>query len=250
MIAPPSPYAIVSRAQTAWEARTVPPFLSFEIPCADTFLAPHCQPGTAVAFVVRMSDGRTYAQTVATPPVRLMCGGFIYGPASTPLAFFRRIDANNVPGPLASPPPENFAADPFGPRAIASVVVTDRAYTVTLAGTERLDGATVYHLQLQPNYEPEQHPLRDLWVDAASFEVLQLGYARHAQSGAPQGTVAYRFAQVGPGRIWAIVSIDATLPVTAAAPAAHLHSDLANVTFPAQEPPWIFDPGCGSGSAP
>ena len=87
----------------------------------------------------------------------------------------------------------------------------DRAYTVTLSGIENLDGASVYHLHLEPNHTPEALPLRELWVDTSTFQVLQLTYARQAESGAPNGTVQYRFAQVGPERIWAIVYIDATL---------------------------------------
>lgn len=240
-----SPYDIVTRAQGAWEARVVPAYVSFEIPCADTFLDAQCEKGATVNFVVRMDDGRTYAQTVEPPKQSLLCGGFIYGPAATPFGFFRRIDANNVPSSLATPPPpENFAADPFGPKSIASVTVTDRAYTVTRAGIENLDGAPAYHMHLVPNYLPDDHPLRDLWIDTSTFEVRQLTYARKAQSGAPSGTVQYRFAQVGPERIWAIVYIDATLPVKGSAKAANPHSDLANITFPKDEPAWRFVTGC------
>jgi hypothetical protein len=245
-----SPYDIVGRAQTAWEARALPAYVSFEIPCSDTFLDAQCAPKVIVNFVVRMSDGRTYAESIDLPKRQLMCGGFIYGPASTPFGFFRRIDANNVPATLVTPPPpENFAPDPFGPKSIASVTVMDRAYTVTLIGIESLDGASVYHVHLEPNYVPDAHPLRELWIDRSTFEVLQLTYARHAQSGAASGTVQYRFAQVGPDRIWAIVYIDATLPVRGSAKVANPHSDLANITFPKEEPGWRFRPGCVSGTS-
>jgi hypothetical protein len=243
--APLSPYDIVTRAQAAWEARIVPPYVAFDIPCADTFLDAQCAPNAIVNFVVRMSDGRTYAESTEPPSRQLMCGGFIYGPASTPFGFFRRIDANNVPATLVTPPPpENFADDPFGPKSIASVSVTDRAYTATLAGIESLEGASVYHVHLEPNYAPESHPLRDLWIDASTFEVLQLTYARRAESGTAEGSVEYRFARVGPQRTWAIVYIDATLPVKGSAKAANPHSDLSHVTFPADEPGWRFQPGC------
>jgi hypothetical protein len=242
-----SPYDIVARSQSAWEARAVPPFLSFEIPCEATFLSAQCQPKAIVNFIVRMSDGRTYAQTAEEPKVRMMCGGFIYGPASTPLAFFRRIRANNVPSAMSTPAPatpENFAADPFGPRAIASVVVTDRAYTITLAGIEGLDGRSVYHMRLVPNYVPDDHPLRDLWIDTATFEVIRLNYARHAEDGAANGTVQYRFAQIGPDRIWAITYIDAMLPLKGTARVVNPHSELANIEFPRDQPAWAFEGRC------
>jgi hypothetical protein len=241
-----SPYDIAARAQATWEARAVPPYVSFEIPCDDTFLSAQCPAGAVVTFVVRMRDGRTYAQTAGAATQQLMCGGFIYGPALTPFGFFRRIGADNAPASLATaaPLPENLAEDPFGPRSIASVTVKDSAYAVTLAGLEELDGASVYHLHLVPNYDPAHHPLRELWVDARTFEVLALTYARKAESGAAEGSVHYRFAQVGDARVWTIVYIDATLPVKGS-PAANPHSALSNITFPPSWPAWSFAPGCG-----
>jgi len=244
----PSPYEIVSRAQAAWEARAVSPYLSFEIPCADTFLAANCAPGAIVKFTVRMSDGRTYASTAKEPALEMMCGGFIYGPASTPLGFFRSISSDNVPAAFATPvpqTPENFAEDPFGPKLIASVVVANRAYTVTLAGIESLDGASVYHLLLEPNYDREHHPLRELWVDTSTFEVRQLAYARHAESGSSEGSVRYRFAQVGPKHTWAIVYIEAELPLKGSATTVRPASALSNIEFSQDFPAWPFEPGCG-----
>jgi hypothetical protein len=242
-----SPYDIVARAQTTWEARVVPRYVSFEIPCEDTFLSAQCTAREIVNFVVRMHDGRTYAQTAELPTRQLMCGGFIYGPALTPFGFFRRIGADNAPASLSTPAtlPENLAEDPFGPRSIASVSVKDSAYAVTLAGVEDLDGASVYHLHLVPNYVPAQHPLRDLWVDARTFDVLALTYARKAESGAAEGSVHYRFAQVGDERIWTIVYIEATLPVKGSQSTANPHSALSKIGFPESWPAWSFVPGCG-----
>jgi hypothetical protein len=241
----PSPDEIVSRAQTAWEARAVPRYLSFELPCADTFLTAECEPGDTSRFTVRMSDGRTYARTAREPGLELMCGGFITGPATTPLGFFRSIDANNVAAAIAPPPPpQNFAADPFGPRPIASVVAVNRAYTVTLVGVESLDGEAVYHLRLVPNYDPQHHPLRELWVDTATFEVIQLTYARRVEGATEDGSVQYRFAQVDPQRIWTIVRIEAEQPVKNKIETAR--ADLENITFPDAEPDRDFVPPCSS----
>jgi hypothetical protein len=246
--APPLwPYDIAARAQNTWEARVVPRYVSFEIPCEDTFLSAQCTAHAIVQFVVRMRDGRTYAQSAELPTRQLMCGGFIYGPALTPFGFFRRIGADNAPASLSTPAPlpENLAEDPFGPRAIASVTVKDSAYTVTLTGTEDLDGTPVYHLHLVPNYDPPHHPLRELWVDTRTFEVLALTYARNAESGAAEGSVHYRFAQVGNDRIWTIVYIDAILPVRGSQSVANPHSALSKIAFPETWPAWSFVPGCG-----
>jgi hypothetical protein len=241
---PLTPDDIATRAQQAWEARAEPPYLEFEIPCAQTFLQQQCEANAMATFIVRTSDGRTFART--TGNVRaMMYGGFITGPASTPLGFFRRIDKDGDASPLATPaPPPNFAPDPFGLRPIASVVSSDHAYTISLDGIETLDGTSVYHLLLRPNYDPLGHPLRELWVDAKTFQVLQLVYARGVDDAGPDGTVLYRFAQVGPKGYWAIVHIEAILPVKRGAPPVHLASDLTGIAFPeaGDLPPRIFEP--------
>jgi hypothetical protein len=240
---------IFSRAQRAWEARLVPAYVSFDLPCDQTFLASHCPPKATAHFVVRMSDGRTYARTIpdAEPSGRilgytLMQGGYIVGPASTPFGFYRRISADNVPSSIATPAPlpPNFAPDPLAPKLIAAVTVADRSYDVELASEERVGAHWCYHLKLRPLFAPEQHPLRDLWVDTASFEVIELAYARRASSDSAEGLVYYRFEPVGDNRLWTIVHIEAELPVAGKRP-ARPSSDLSTIAFPTDAPDWYFD---------
>ena len=210
-----SPYDVVTRAQAAWEARVVPAYVSFEIPCADTFLDAQCAPKAIVNFVVRMSDGRTYAESIDLPKRQLMCGGFIYGPASTPFGFFRRIDANNVPSTLSTPPPpENFAADPVRAQADR---IGDRDGS-RVHGHAIRDRESRRRIRLPP-------PSRTELYAQKRFRCASYGSTRprskccssptrvKRRAAQPNGTVQYRFAQVGPERIWAIVYIDATLPV-------------------------------------
>jgi len=245
----PSADVIFDRAQAAWEARVVPRYLSFDIPCDLTFLAHLCPQGATANFVVRMSDGRTYASMVRDAgPARhavgstLLRGGYIVGPATTPFGFYRRISSDNVPSSLATPsPPPNFAADPLAPPTIAAVRVADRAYTVALAGTARVGPHECYHLTLRPNFDPDHHPLRDLWVDAQSYEIVELAYARRVQGSTAGGIVHYRFEPIGPQHVWTVVHIDAVVPLSGKSGPASVSSDLYDIGFPNEEPPWKFD---------
>ncbi|MBD5635548.1 MAG: hypothetical protein IAI49_13815 [Candidatus Eremiobacteraeota bacterium] len=74
------------------------------------------------------------------------------------------------PSPSASPAP---AADaPL--RELAHVEAVSRDYAIAVAGTERIRGADAYHLTLTPLRLPNVNRLRDLWIDATTFETAQL----------------------------------------------------------------------------
>lgn len=57
---------------------------------------------------------------------------------------------------------------------IATVNAFDRAYDVTLVGTETVGGFYAYHLRLQPYHDPAKYRLRELWIDVYSYLVLEL----------------------------------------------------------------------------
>lgn len=220
----------------------VPPYESFQVACDSTFLAPHCAAGDRVAFTVRMSDGRTYAQTLpaADAPAKvLLHGGYITGPVDTPLGFYRALPNSGSP---LTPPPPNLAPDPL--QTIATVTANAHVYDVRLAGEERVDGRTCYHLVLQPLIAPDRYPLRELWVDASSFEVVQLTYERPYGAEHTRASVRYHFAPVGLNRVWTIVSIeaDATVHQLLSTRVERVADDLSDITFPSSPPDWYFEP--------
>ncbi len=59
-------------------------------------------------------------------------------------------------------------------KSIASVTSRARAYTIRLFGIEPVAGRDCYHLSLQPNGDPKQRRLREVWVDTQTFETHQL----------------------------------------------------------------------------
>jgi hypothetical protein len=221
---------IFLRAQAAWSARAAPRFESFVLPCAATFLEPRCPTGADVEFVLRLSDGRTYARTVprlGESPLVLLRGGYITGPDGAPLGFYRRWP---VPAQAAAPP--DLADDPL--QTIATVTAVDVAYRVTLAGEAILDGVDTIHLALVPLRDPIAYPLRDLWVDRASYEIVRLGYAFPFKRSV--ALVTYDFAPVGHPPVWSIVHIAASARGEAVA------EDLREIAFPADEPQSYFEP--------
>jgi hypothetical protein len=220
------------QAQAAWTARPTPRFESFVLPCAATFLEPRCPSGGDVEFIVRLSDGRTYAQTVATggaAPVTLMRGGYITGPAGAPLGFYRRFPEPDTP---EAPPPPDLAADPL--RTIATVTAIDVAYRITFAGNETTDGVDAAHLVLVPLRDPAAYPLRDLWIARDGYEIVRLTYALPYQHSV--ALVTYDFAPIGKPPLWTIARI------TASAGHETITEELREIAFPSDEPRSYFEP--------
>lgn len=184
-------------------------------------------------FIVRMSDGRSFAQTLdagGRPGTVLLRGGTMVGPAGAPFGFYRRTP---LPGsslaPPATPPP---SADPV--KTIATVTAVDRAYDLIAEGTVEVDGYACYRLELRPLRDPAVYPLRELLVDRTSYQIIGLTYAQPFN--ATFAIVHYRFAPVGTPPVWSIVHIDAE------AAAQRVSQDLHDITFPAQEPAGDFQP--------
>ncbi len=220
------------QAQAAWSARVTPPFELFVLPCAATFLESRCPPGADVEFIVRHSDGRTYAQTVATAgttPVTLVRGGYITGPDGAPLGFYRRLPGSVTP--KIGPPPD-LADDPL--RTIATVTAIDVAYRIRLAGDEKIEGVDSAHLVLEPVRDPAAYPLRDLWVARKGYEVMRLTYALPFKRST--ALVTYDFAPVGTPPQWSIVRIAAVSGGEA------ISEDLREISFPPHEPQSYFAP--------
>jgi hypothetical protein len=236
----PDPAAIFTRAQAAWNARVVPPYESFTLPCEQTFLAKSCTAGTIVQFIVRLRDGRTFAQTLTPdgrPGIVLLRGGYAFGPAGAPLGFYRRAPA---PGAIEPSTPPNLAVDPI--QTIAVVRAVDRAYDISYVETTTIGTRTVYHLRLRPLRDPQQYPLRELWIDTTTYDVVRLSYVWPYND--TTATITYDFAPAGPQSIWSIVHIDAqaTSHGLFATHTEHVSEDLQQIEFPPTVPDEDFEP--------
>lgn len=180
-------------------------------------------------FTLRLADGRGFVETVksdGSPGRVLMHGGYVVGPANAPFGFYRRLPTT----PLAATPPPNLLADPL--QTIATVQAVDRAYAITLAGPETIDGRVTDHLRLRALRDPDIYPLRDLWVDHASSQVVRLVYEQSFEGKRAQ--IRYDLAPLGTPPIWVIVSIYAS------AGREHISQVLHDITFPPSAPATDF----------
>jgi len=69
------------------------------------------------------------------------------------------------------------APDPPGTpqiQVIGRIETVARDYRATLADTQTEDGVRVEHLTLVPTHDPDRLRLRDIWLNAATFEPLRL----------------------------------------------------------------------------
>lgn len=100
-------------------------------------------------------------------------------------------DPNPRATPSATPTPD------AGLQEIATVYAHNRDYTITLLGTETIDGHPCYHLGLTPTRDPGQFRIRQAWIDEQTFATWQLQDALNFTSG-PGTSVAWtiHFAQV------------------------------------------------------
>ncbi|MGB6985460.1 MAG: hypothetical protein WBD74_05705 [Candidatus Aquilonibacter sp.] len=236
----PDPVAIFTRAQAAWNARAAPPYESFTLPCDETFLAQSCSAGTVVQFIVRLRDGRTFAQTLdadGRPATVLLRGGYAVGPAGAPFGFYRRAPAEGA-APVPTPP--NFAEDPI--QTIAVVKAVDRAYDISYIETTTIGERACYHLRLRPLRDPQRYALRELWIDTTTYDVVRLAYVWPYND--VFANITYDFAPAGPQRIWSIVHIDAqaTSRGVFTSHTEHVSEDLHNIDFPPSVPDADFEP--------
>jgi hypothetical protein len=59
-------------------------------------------------------------------------------------------------------------------RTITTVTAIGRVYRVSLIGTETVDGLYAYHLHLEPTIRPGRYRVRELWIDAYTYQIVQL----------------------------------------------------------------------------
>jgi hypothetical protein len=74
----------------------------------------------------------------------------------------------------ATAPDSAASPDGDGLREIAAVEAVSRDYSIALAGVESVRDVDAFHLTLTPVRAPAVNRLRDLWVDAETYDTLRL----------------------------------------------------------------------------
>ncbi len=132
--------------------------------------------------------------------------------------------------------------DLAAPATIAHVTAREAPpYAIDLVGTQDVGQRKAYHLRLRPLFDPATHNLRDLWIEANTFEVLVAHFvSRYSpRPGAIDSAsdVTEYFTQVGQYRIAShIIFTYQTRHVS------QLNDvTISQVAFPASLPDWLFD---------
>lgn len=211
--APPStdPYEIFAQARRYWESQRYPGQLQYTVvvrvreggqdrvqhfhsgydaytgsivfdPVSDEELAhPHDPKGINIGiFFWRIGKQEPPVDFLGAPDLSPNYG---FGIGTTPLTPVPRPltsaeivqqvrDQFNDPDPHASPAPSPEPTPEL--HEIATVYARNRAYDVSLVGTDDIDGSPAYHLALHPLREPHRYRLRDLWVDTATYAPRKL----------------------------------------------------------------------------
>lgn len=222
----PTPAQIFQRAEQSWEARKLPPYIEFEVEITNRDANGTVTTGREHVVL------RTFDHWCATREIdsdsaapKTSAGTHCVGPAYSPLGFN-----------ISSEYPDSREIDPF--QGSVPVIASVRAahYTVRLSGEERVGGLTAYHLILTPIAEPQAYPLRAVWVDTRTSDVLKLTYAEQTRGW--NVAIDYSFQPFPPSQTWWVSQIDAhwTPPPKSKELPFQTTLLLTGVTFPASVP--------------
>jgi hypothetical protein len=155
-------------------------------------------------------------------------------------------DPNPRATPVATPTPNSL-------EEIATVYAHNRDYTITLLGTDTIDGHPCYHLGLTPTRDPGHFRIRQAWIDEQTYATWQLQDALNFTNGPGTGVGwTIHFAQIdgaqyvreedalgsmkAGGEIYTQTSL--RFENVLAVNASTLHADVVDaVGMPLQEPP-------------
>ena len=126
-------------------------------------------------------------------------------------------------------------------KTIAVVSSRGHLYDVAIAGTQTVEGHHVYHIVLHPRRDPQENPLRDLWIDTDTYDVWRAAYVTEpdVQLVGGEADLTVDFTTVGNYRIassWIAIyhSPDLHTPV-------YRQLRVVRMAFPADLPDWLFD---------
>lgn len=147
--------------------------------------------------------------------------------------------------PTRAPAGSDFSPDLGDLKTIASVVsFAQPSYDIRIASVDKLtDGGAAYHLTLEPHGNPTVHNLRELWVNAANFDIMRAvidgKYAPEPGAPVQPTTVTEDFGQVGP--YWVVIHRRWTYRALITHTVVHFDSTETKMSFPQKIPAWYFD---------
>ncbi len=257
---PPPPSAVETyvKMRAAVNALPAPAYVAFTMQDASSRKNTLIQ--ERIRIVVRCADGHAWVrmlknangdvvhippQVVTTP---LYPGVLIERVGDFPLADFgirpRRSARPEMFEAAGTPEPEPTEAS-AGPQVIGSTRAYNLSYRIADLGDATIGDVPVYHLGLTPIRDPGHNVLRQVWIDKSTL--------------LPKRYVAERFVDAGPLTFRYLITVDTALiggHLVNVDAAGHfdVHRafiinysgdgrwSISDVTFPADPPPWLFDP--------
>jgi hypothetical protein len=193
-------------------------------------------------YAIRLSDGM---ENVSNPiPSGKLPPALILPEFLGPFAFRTRSEVHVAP---QSTPGASMIPDVSGLKTIATVVAYEKAsYTfgngAAMPPIETVDGRQAYHLTLHPRDKPEEHNLRDLWIDVQTHDIVEAHfvgtYAPFPQAPvSPTEATVYFREVVG---CWVVTHANWTYQY----PPVLFEFDIASteIGLPTTLPDWLFDP--------
>jgi hypothetical protein len=242
----PGARSIYDRARATVAARALPPFIAYTEYTA--FERRGKIKAKRARVVVRMADGRASITALPdSPQDRLDTRPMVKDrPLVYPTTTFGLVRRRHGEQPSAYESASSAAPeiDSNRPRVIGRVASTARDYDPVFEGVESVAGARVYHLRLVPRFDPQHHPIRELYVDTATFDPRRIAIEVWAKAGPVRSrpTVVVDFAPVAGTWVIAHASMDFVLRLGFLNYSGSAEYRVSDVSFPAGEPDWMFDP--------
>jgi len=195
--AAPNAYDIFDAARAQWQTQTYPPYLRYTIetdvagksgPVVNDYSAiclctkddirvdpisveeaqhPSTPRGMNFRLHITLGWGNMPTQTITEGINATVNPDPLGVPVLSPLYSFG-LRQDQVARTSAAPGTSNL------PTIITTTSNAKRRYDVTFDGIETLDGETTYHLTLRPVSDPDTYRLRDLWIDAKTFDTRRV----------------------------------------------------------------------------
>ncbi len=190
--APQTPAAFFLAARTAWLAKPLPPYITYTL--AGTFVFGHRTRTFVETVLYRTRDRAAFERRSidnASPELR-------FGEASfSPEITFGVAPRTAEHAALVNPDTSSGELPTIG-----RVAVTTLPYTVTDAGNETVEGTACRHLHLEPQGDPIAHSLREVCIDPATLDVLQVDAVTRVQKGPFTKTIPFEATYHEAGPFW------------------------------------------------
>jgi len=186
----PPPMDILQRALAVWVARPTPAVVTYDVNFRGTRKSGEF---TRVIHVQYDAATRTYAAQVTQAS------------GSEPIgvkAERQRLFPDETFGLV--PRVRGGSAEDTSPASIQTLAVARAIsrypYEVSFAGSESLGGRGAYHLRFVPRSDADRYPVRDVWIDATTFDVRRVAAREVEHAGVLQVPflLTVDFAAAGP----------------------------------------------------